>query len=127
MVKTFDINGKITVSFDPESREFADRVFSALSAMDKQQKRLLKRNQVSPASTYRMFSEANIEIRRKIDALLNAPACDALFGDNAVYALSDGTPLWFNLMESIIRCINTPPTKHCAKIIKSYTANRRGK
>ena len=33
VTKTLDINGKITISIDPDSQEFADRVFATLSAL----------------------------------------------------------------------------------------------
>ena len=41
-MKTFDINGKIVVSVDPDSAEFAGRVFDTLSAVDKQQRHLIR-------------------------------------------------------------------------------------
>ena len=40
MTKTLDINGKITISIDPDSQEFADRVISSRCALDKQQQNL---------------------------------------------------------------------------------------
>ena len=37
MTREIDINGKVTVSIDSDSQEFADKVFAALSAIDRQQ------------------------------------------------------------------------------------------
>ena len=42
MTREIDINGKVTVSIDSDSQEFADKVFAALSAIDRQQAVLLK-------------------------------------------------------------------------------------
>ena len=125
MTKTLDINGKITISIDPDSQEFADRVFATLSALDKQHQNLLNNRPVTNSLAYDIFSETNKDIRRQLDELLNSPVCDALFGKDAVCALSGGAPLWFNLMESIVSQLSIPPTNSAKKIMESYAANRR--
>ena len=125
MTKTLDINGKITISIDPDSQEFADRVFATLSALDKQHQNLLNNRPVTNSLAYDIFSETNKDIRRQLDELLNSPVCDALFGKDAVFALSGGAPLWFNLMEGIVSQLSIPPTNSAKKIMESYAANRR--
>lgn len=125
MTKTLDINGKITISIDPDSQEFADRVFATLSVLDKQHQNLLNNRPVTNSLAYDIFSETNKDIRRQLDELLNSPVCDALFGKDAVCALSGGAPLWFNLMEGIISQLSIPPTNSAKKIMESYAANRR--
>ena len=125
MTKTLDINGKITISIDPDSQEFADRAFATLSALDKQHQNLLNNRPVTNSLAYDIFSETNKDIRRQLDELLNSPVCDALFGKDAVFALSGGAPLWFNLMEGIVSQLCIPPTNSAKKIMESYAANRR--
>ena len=125
MTKTLDINGKITISIDPDSQEFADRVFATLSALDKQHQNLLNNRPVTNSLAYDIFSETNKDIRRQLDELLNSPVCDALFGKDAVCALSGGAPLWFNLMEGIVSQLSIPTTNSAKKIMGSYAANRR--
>lgn len=125
MTKTLDINGKITISIDPDSQEFADRAFATLSALDKQHQNLLNNRPVTNSLAYDIFSETNKDIRRQLDELLNSPVCDALFGKDAVCALSGGAPLWFNLMEGIVSQLSIPPTNSAKKIMESYAANRR--
>lgn len=125
MTKTLDINGKITISIDPDSQEFADRVFATLSDLDKQHQNLLNNRPVTNSLAYDIFSETNKDIRRQLDELLNSPVCDALFGKDAVCALSGGAPLWFNLMEGIVSQLSIPPTNSAKKIMESYAANRR--
>lgn len=125
MTKTLDINGKITISIDPDSQEFADRVFATLSVLDKQHQNLLNNRPVTNSLAYDIFSETNKDIRRQLDELLNFPVCDALFGKDAVCALSGGAPLWFNLMEGIVSQLSIPPTNSAKKIMESYAANRR--
>ena len=85
MTKTLDINGKITISIDPDSQEFADRAFATLSALDKQHQNLLNNRPVTNSLAYDIFSETNKDIRRQLDELLNSPVCDALFGKDAVF------------------------------------------
>ena len=125
MTKTLDINGKITISIDPDSQEFADRVFATLSVLDKQHQNLLNNRPVTNSLAYDIFSETNKDIRRQLDELLNSPVCDALFGKDAVCARSGGAPLWFNLMEGIVSQLSIPPTNSAKKIMESYAANRR--
>lgn len=125
MTKTLDINGKITISIDPDSQEFADRVFATLSALDKQHQNLLNNKPTTNSLAYDMFLEADKDIRRQLDELLNAPVCDALFGKDNVCARSGGAPLWFNLMEGIVSQLSIPPTNSAKKIMESYAANRR--
>lgn len=125
MTKTLDINGKITISIDPDSQELADRVFATLSVLDKQHQNLLNNRPVTNSLAYDIFSETNKDIRRQLDELLNSPVCDALFGKDAVCALSGGAPLWFNLMEGIVSQLSIPPTNSAKKIMESYAANRR--
>ena len=125
MTKTLDINGKITISIDHDSQEYADRVFATLSALDKQHQNLLNNRPVTNSLAYDIFSETNKDIRRQLDELLNSPVCDALFGKDAVCALSGGAPLWFNLMEGIVSQLSIPPTNSAKKIMESYAANRR--
>ena len=125
MTKTLEINGKITISIDPDSQEFADRVFATLSVLDKQHQNLLNNRPVTNSLAYDIFSETNKDIRRQLDELLNSPVCDALFGKDAVCALSGGAPLWFNLMEGIVSQLSIPPTNSAKNIMESYAANRR--
>lgn len=125
MTKTLDINGKITISIDPDSQEFADRVFAALSAMDKQNTDLLKTLRNSPTPDYKVFLDANTTIREQIDDLFGVPVCATLFGENAICALAGGAPLWFNLMEGVIGALSIVPTKECRMIMKKYAAKRR--
>ena len=100
MTREIDINGKVTVSIDSDSQEFADKVFAALSAIDRQQAVLLKNANKLPAQRYRLFSDANIAIRRQIDDLFGVSVCAPLFGEDSIYARSGGTPLWYNLLQS---------------------------
>lgn len=51
-MKTFDINEKIVVSIDPDSAEFAGRVFDTLSAVDKKQRRLIRAKGIASADYY---------------------------------------------------------------------------
>ena len=107
-MKTFDINEKIVVSIDPDSAEFAGRVFDTLSA-----------------DYYDLSKSTERSMRQQIDTLFNAPVCEAVFGADPIFALSGGCPLWFNLLEGIIHTLSVPPTTECRRIMKRYAAKRR--
>ena len=125
-MKTFDINGKIVVSVDPDSAEFAGRVFDTLSAVDKQQRHLIRTKGIASADYYDLSKSTERAMRQQIDTLFNAPVCKAVFGaDDPIFALSGGCPLWFNLLEGIIHTLSVPPTTECRQIMKRYAAKRR--
>ena len=84
MTREIDINGKVTVSIDSDSQEFADKVFAALSAIDRQQAVLLKNANKPLTQRYRLFSDANIAIRRQIDDLFGVSVCAPLFGEDSI-------------------------------------------
>ena len=109
-MKTFDINEKIVVSIDPDSAEFAGRVFDTLSAVDKKQRRLIRAKGIASADYYDLSKSTERSMRQQIDTLFNAPVCEAVFGADPIFALSGGCPLWFNLLEGIIHTLSVPPT-----------------
>lgn len=124
-MKTFDINGKIVVSIDPDSMEFAGRVFDTLSAVDKQQRSLIRDKGITSAGYYDLSRSTERAMRQQIDTLFDAPVCKAVFGSDPVFALSGACPLWFNLLEGIIHTLSVPPTAECRRIMKKYAAKRR--
>lgn len=124
-MKTFDINGKIVVSIDPDSAEFAGRVFDTLSAVGKKQRRLIRAKGIASADYYDLSKSTERSMRQQIDTLFNAPVCEAVFGADPIFALSGGCPLWFNLLEGIIHTLSVPPTTECRRIMKRYAAKRR--
>lgn len=125
LMKTFDINEKIVVSIDPDSAEFAGRVFDTLSAVDKKQRRLIRAKGIASADYYDLSKSTERSMRQQIDTLFNAPVCEAVFGADPIFALSGGCPLWFNLLEGIIHTLSVPPTTECRRIMKRYAAKRR--
>lgn len=119
-MKTFDINEKIVVSIDPDSAEFAGRVFDTLSAVDKKQRGLGRAKGIASADYYDLSKSTERSMRQQIDTLFNAPVCEAVFGADPIFALSGGCPLWFNLLEGIIHTLSVPPTTECRRIARLY-------
>ena len=74
-MKTFDINEKIVVSIDPDSAEFAGRVFDTLSAVDKKQRGLGRAKGIASADYYDLSKSTERSMRQQIDTLFNAPVC----------------------------------------------------
>lgn len=83
-MKTFDINEKIVVSIDPDSAEFAGRVFDTLSAVDKKQRRLIRAKGIASADYYDLSKSTERSMRQQIDTLFNAPVCEAVFGADPI-------------------------------------------
>lgn len=103
-VETFDLNGKIQISFNPTDSNFVDRLFNAYNELDKRQDEYKKK--IEPITDTReildLVKEEDEEVRSIIDGVFNAPVCDAVFPNMNVYALSGGMPVWCNLLLAVI-------------------------
>lgn len=121
MMKTFDINGKITVSFDPDDKEFAARVFDTLSTLNRLHGTFKRKcGQIEPREVYDLSVQTDSAMRQVIDTLFDMPVCGALFTDSTAYAAAGGSPLWFNLMEGIVNELTVPLSGECRRILRKY-------
>lgn len=102
-VQEYRLNDKCTVSFNPSDPAFADKLYTAFDALKKKQE--ARDNNVEKMDAREMFDwlkKMDAEMRDTIDNVFGQPVCNALFGNVSVYAISDGAPLWMNLMTAIM-------------------------
>ena len=102
-IKTYDLNGKVELSFNPSDAFYIEGVYKAFEELDKKQEAY--KAEVEKAQKREIFDIArrwDAEMREMVDNALGTPVCDALFGRMNVYALADGLPLWANLLLSIM-------------------------
>ena len=101
---TYNLNGACEVAFNPTDSAFAEKLYMTFEALDKKQEAYRKEVE-SVADKKEIFDVARArdqEMRGMIDDLFGAPVCDAVFGKMNVYALSDGLPVWCNLMFAVM-------------------------
>lgn len=103
-LKTYAINDKCEVSFNPTDFSFMERVFATFDAMDKLQSRHEQEQQedMSPRELFASARAQDQEMRKLVDSIFDQPVCEVLFGDMNLYALADGLPVWCNLVFSIM-------------------------
>ena len=103
-VVEYDINGAVTVRFNPTDVNFTERMYESFTALDSRQDEFQKRIDEISDDNAEMFAyakERDAEMREIIDGLLGQGVSDALFPDMNCYALADGMPVWINLMFAI--------------------------
>lgn len=104
---TYNLNGKCEVSFNPTDSNFVERLYSALEELDKKQEDYKSRAEELDVRTMFDFAqERDAEMREIIDSVFECPVSDALFGNMNVYAVSNGLPVWSNLMLAVIDEVN---------------------
>lgn len=99
----YSINGKYEVEFNPTDIAFAKRLSDAFDELEKKQAN--KKKALESASVDRIFEisvDLDQEMRAVIDGVFGGPLCEAVFGQTSVYAMSNGLPLWANLILAIM-------------------------
>lgn len=108
-VVTYSLNGACEVSFNPTDSVFIEKLFNAFDTLDKRQESY--KDEVSKNADKRelfvIARKMDGEMREIINDVFDEDVCSALFGDMNVYALSDGLPVWANLMLTIMDEIDT--------------------
>ena len=105
---TYDLNGKIELTFNPTDTAFVEKLFNTFDELDKKQEAY--KAEVENAKKREIFDIArkrDEEMREMIDSALGVPVCEAVFGGMNVYALADGLPVWANLLLAIMDEIDT--------------------
>lgn len=107
---TYSINGKFDVTFNPTDSAFVEKLFNTFSALDakqdsyKQEIEGIKDN----AKIFEIARSRDAEMRQMIDDVFDgSPVSAAVFGGMNVYALSDGLPVWANLLLAVMDEIDT--------------------
>lgn len=103
-VVEYDINGAVTVRFNPTDSAFVDRLYHTFADLDAKYDEYQRQVEEIGDDGPKMFAYASArdrEMRGMIDALLGDGVADALFQDMNCYALADGLPVWMNLVFAI--------------------------
>lgn len=131
----YDINGT-KVLMNPTDYAFVERVFNTFDTMDKMQEQYNDELQTIGEDPEKMFDFYH-RMEDKMRGLINdvfdgGDVCSSIFGRVSVFALSDGFPLWANLMLALMDEMDVAfarEKKLTNPRIKKYTAKyeKRGK
>ncbi len=98
----YNINGAV-VSFNGTDYQFAQRLVTVFDRMDGLQNKYIGQLQANRgADVFKACRQVDREMRDVIDGLFQAKVADKIFGSVSCYALSDGLPIWVNLILAIM-------------------------
>lgn len=128
----YDLNGAVKVYFNPTDAAFAEKITNVFSALELKQNEYKERIAAADttAAVFEVAHEMDAYMREAIDELFGVPVCSPLFGSMNVYALSDGAPLWMNLLFSIMEQMDTAfdgAGTDIRRRVDAYTAKYRGR
>ena len=128
---TFNVNGVCEISFDPNDRDFAERVFSTICELDKRHTRVMVSASAFDAEkNYDLFREESKEIMQRLCNLLGVDIYSLLFPDGNISCstelimMAGGTPVWFNILFGVVEMLDCPPSWYCQKVISKYLKKR---
>ena len=103
-VVEYNLNGKVTVQFNPTDSGFIERLYTAFEELDEKQEGYKDKVEkvTDKKELFSIARERDAEMRNIIDSVFDVPVSEKLFGGMNVYALSGGLPVWCNLMLAIM-------------------------
>lgn len=128
----YEINGAVTVRFNPTDAAFTERLYKAFTDLDARQDEFQRKVDEIGGDGAAMFAyakERDEEMRGIIDGLLGEGVADALFPGMNCYALADGLPVWINLMFAVadeIQAAYTAEQKKTDPRVAGYNERYQG-
>lgn len=102
-LQEFRVNDKCVLRFNPADPAFADRIYTALESLKKQQdNKAVDIDTIPETKVFEYLRELDADMRDTINGVFEDDVCTPLFGTMSVYASAGGTPLWMNLMMAVI-------------------------
>lgn len=111
-VISYDLNGKVTITFNPTDAAYVEGLYSTFEELDKKQEQYkAEAARAEKREVFALARKLDAEMREMIDTALGTPVCEALFGGMNIYALANGLPVWANLLLTIMDEIDASFTR----------------
>lgn len=123
-LKTFQLNDKVEVSFNPTDTRFVKKLQDTFVQLEN--KREEYDELLQGKTTFEAMEEMDKSFRAIINTLFDKDICTPLFGEVNVNALADGMPLWVNLYLAIIDVVDVElkdaekPSERLQKYVEKY-------
>lgn len=106
--KSYSING-CEISFNPTDIHFMEGLYNVLDALDSMaEERKRETSSVSNAKEiFELSRRYDKEMRDRLDNAVGGPVSEAVAGDMNIYALSDGLPIFANIILAIMDEMDT--------------------
>lgn len=95
MERSYCLNDKVTVKFDPEDGAFIKRLYAAFGELER-----LQAHHLDGGTDH--FLRTVRSMREILDSLFDVPICGPLFGDIRPGAPAGDSPLWRNLLCAVM-------------------------
>lgn len=130
-VVEYSLNGAVSVSFNPTDVDFMERLYKQFDDLDDLQEEYLHKVEASknPLETFEATREIDKIMRDRLNGTFGEDICTPLFGHMSVNALSEGMPLWANVLFAIIDKMDTAADKEhklSSARIEKYTKKYSG-
>ena len=129
-LKEFDLNGGVTVRFNPTSVRFAERTYDAFDRIDKCYESYQgKISGVDDAKAFDIARDCESEILSILNELFGTDL-SGLFEEIGPIDIANGLPVWLNLMLAVIDTLDSAFAEEKKKTnprIKKYTEKYRRK
>lgn len=125
-VEEYSINGgAVVLRFNPFDSGFIERFNDAFKDLSETQDEFAKAASLDDEAFFQTANATDKKMRGVLNELFGEDICTPIWGNMHVTALSEGLPLWFNLMMALIDEIDNSrknvPTVRSARLDK-YTA-----
>ena len=126
----YDLNGKVTVRFNPTDVGFLEKLSDSFTYLDliQEEVKLSKEEVTDEKDVYKLAKSLDGKMRDIINALFGKDVCTPLFGEMNLFASAGGLPVWANLMLAIAEEVESSmkgELKQREARIKKYTEKYR--
>lgn len=94
-IREYDINGAFTARFNPTDENMVAKIERIMNTFDE------SKDELTADGNFSAFATLDAHMREMIDDLLGAGASDALFPNINTFAISNGLPIFMNLLFAI--------------------------
>ena len=106
-VKSYDLNGKVTVEFNPSDTTFVKHLYQTFTELEKKQHEYeVESKEIKEDDADGIFAFADkkdSEMKAAIDKFFGKEVCKPLFGSMSVYSFNkDQIPVWMALFLAIL-------------------------
>lgn len=102
-IEEFTLNEAVTVRFNPSDPSFIEKVFNTFELLDQKQEEYGKKMSSAEAKdVLKLMKEYDGEMRVSLAELFGVDVVTPMIGDMNVHALSDGAPIWMNILLAVI-------------------------
>ena len=102
-IEEYDLDGKVTVKFNPTDVAFLEKLSDSFASLDliQEEVKLSQEEITDEKDVFNLAKNLDQKMRDIINALFGQDVCTPLFGEMNLFASAGGLPVWANLMLAV--------------------------